>query len=273
MDKTVIYLLTFYLTRSFRLSVGGKPPAISQALSALVSGQCWSMALQSISFIGFLAIRSKSFSQSVYLTTITMVSLQERIHSYVPGFHCIGGAAMLLGAIGVVILYNLWFLFCLMTFTGYSENHILVALLGIASCSAVTTATSVLAGGARDLDQQLQQLSVAKWEDDNSYGDKNICPICLENIQPGDIYVTGVLCYHSFHFPCIQQWLLSSASRQQTQRKINCPLCRQEFVGQTTSSRRIFKDCTLWGGLIETLMGNKDFVIKFEVWLLKQFDL
>eukprot|EP01083_Nonionella_stella_P018708 52025_1 len=56
-------------------------------------------------------------------------------------------------------------------------------------------------------------------------GSANCCHICLEDFKPGDQISSsskGANCSHRFHTNCITAWLITP--------KIDCPVCRQEFV-------------------------------------------
>jgi len=54
-----------------------------------------------------------------------------------------------------------------------------------------------------------------------SAGVQRDCPVCLENVEPGDCVRSLPRCGHTFHRSCIDLWLVRSAE---------CPLCKQEVV-------------------------------------------
>ncbi|KMZ69247.1 RING finger family protein [Zostera marina] len=56
--------------------------------------------------------------------------------------------------------------------------------------------------------------------DTNISGDRICCSVCLQDFQTGEIVRNLPHCYHIFHLPCIDGWLMRNAS---------CPLCRNNF--------------------------------------------
>jgi len=52
------------------------------------------------------------------------------------------------------------------------------------------------------------------------------CAICLEDIEIGEWYKKLPKCEHTFHAPCIDQWLSTRAT---------CPVCREEILLDETS--------------------------------------
>lgn len=57
--------------------------------------------------------------------------------------------------------------------------------------------------------------------------DEDVCPICLDNFEVGDIVMFARQnqgsCAHVFHEECLLQWLLE-------QRENECPTCRNKFI-------------------------------------------
>ncbi|CAE6223335.1 unnamed protein product [Arabidopsis arenosa] len=70
----------------------------------------------------------------------------------------------------------------------------------VVSCNSAPLAT--------DLDQQSQEEEESK-----------TCAICLENLSRSEDYCEMPTCSHSFHEPCLTQWL--------TRDNNSCPLCRK----------------------------------------------
>jgi len=60
---------------------------------------------------------------------------------------------------------------------------------------------------------------------DGEEGDRGVvdpCPICLEELLPGDIAVLLPCNHGNFHASCMQAWLVAAAARP------TCPLCKAE---------------------------------------------
>ena len=51
-----------------------------------------------------------------------------------------------------------------------------------------------------------------------------ICPICLEPLHPDDPELFTTICHHTFHEPCLVEWLL-------VHEPLNCPYCRSIITG------------------------------------------
>lgn len=61
---------------------------------------------------------------------------------------------------------------------------------------------------------------------DDFEDDEDVCPICLDNFEVGDVVMFARhsrTCAHVFHEECLQQWLLQ-------QRENECPTCRAKFI-------------------------------------------
>ena len=61
---------------------------------------------------------------------------------------------------------------------------------------------------------------------DDFEDDEDVCPICLDNFEVGDVVMFARhsrTCAHVFHEECLQQWLLE-------QRENECPTCRAKFI-------------------------------------------
>jgi len=62
--------------------------------------------------------------------------------------------------------------------------------------------------------------------------DEDVCPICLDNFEIGDIVIFSrhnhSSCSHVFHEDCLSQWLLE-------QRENECPICRACFISDQTT--------------------------------------
>ena len=77
----------------------------------------------------------------------------------------------------------------------------------------------------------------AKHDDSTCYDDfeddEDVCPICLDSFEVGDIVMFSRhnhgSCSHVFHEECLLQWLLQ-------QRENECPTCRACFIANATNS-------------------------------------
>lgn len=63
--------------------------------------------------------------------------------------------------------------------------------------------------------------------------DEDVCPICLDNFEVGDIVMwsrhNNSSCSHAFHENCLLQWLLE-------QRENECPTCRACFISDQAAN-------------------------------------
>lgn len=54
------------------------------------------------------------------------------------------------------------------------------------------------------------------------------CAVCMEEFQPGDRVRPLPKCAHVFHAACLEQWILTGASREATK----CPMCRRPALAR-----------------------------------------
>lgn len=66
--------------------------------------------------------------------------------------------------------------------------------------------------------RELEQAYNEAWDD--------VCAICAEAWQPGDVCRRLANCRHNFHLECIDRWALTSADKG---RLPLCPLCKAQF--------------------------------------------
>lgn len=80
----------------------------------------------------------------------------------------------------------------------------------------------------RELRDSVRGTFIERSELETAYNEAwdDVCAICAESWQPGDVCRRLAKCRHAFHLECIDRWALTSADKG---RLPLCPLCKAEF--------------------------------------------
>merc|ERR1712176_1210471 len=85
--------------------------------------------------------------------------------------------------------------------------------------------------------------------------DEDVCPICLDNFDVGDIVMFSrhnlCSCAHVFHEECLMQWLLE-------QRENECPTCRARFIAEPDTDSTTTSSSSVTGDSDENITADSD---------------